>query len=100
MQRKLFNPYHQDGKVCFGTVTIQIPRECRLEEFMRQWEIYFFNSFFSHTLGIIGNVCCPFTVLAKRNADLDKSGWLNQPIFVVTKEIKLCVFSSQEPQAS
>jgi PRTRC genetic system protein B len=54
-----FNIY-PDGKVCLGTVTIQIPRECGLEEFMRQWEIYFFNSFFSHTLGgespIKGNI--------------------------------------------
>jgi PRTRC genetic system protein B len=54
-----FNIY-PDGKVCLGTVTIQIPRECGLEEFIRQWEIYFFNSFFSHTLGgespIKGNI--------------------------------------------
>jgi PRTRC genetic system protein B len=45
-----FNIY-EDGKVCLGTVTIQIPKDCGLEEFMRQWQIYFFNSFFSHTLG-------------------------------------------------
>lgn len=45
-----FNIY-PDGKVCLGMVTIQIPKDCGLEEFMRQCEIYFFNSFFSHTLG-------------------------------------------------
>ena len=45
-----FNIYG-DGKVCLGNVSIQIPKDCGLEEFMRQWQIYFFNSFFSHALG-------------------------------------------------
>jgi PRTRC genetic system protein B len=49
-QAPYFNIYG-DGKVCLGTVSIQIPKDCGLEEFMRQWQIYFFNSFFSHTLG-------------------------------------------------
>lgn len=50
-----FNIY-ADGKVCLGTVSIQIPKDCGLEEFMRQWQIYFFNSFFSHTLGGVSPV--------------------------------------------
>ena len=54
-----FNIY-ADGKVCLGTVNIQISKDCGLEEFMRQWQLYFFNSFFSHTLGggspVKGNV--------------------------------------------
>ncbi|SDH29463.1 PRTRC system protein B [Mucilaginibacter gossypii] len=58
-QSPYFNIYG-DGKVCLGTVSIQIPKDCGLEEFMRQWQIYFFNSFFSHTLGggspIKGNI--------------------------------------------
>ncbi|MBB6107741.1 PRTRC system protein B [Mucilaginibacter lappiensis] len=45
-----FNVY-EDGKVCLGTVSIQIPKDCCLEAFIRLWETYFFNSFFSHTLG-------------------------------------------------
>jgi PRTRC genetic system protein B len=45
-----FNIYG-DGKVCLGTVSIQVPRDCGLEEFIRLWEIYFFNSSFSHMIG-------------------------------------------------
>lgn len=45
-----FNIY-EDGRVCLGNVNIGITRNCPLEEFMRLWETYFFNSFFSHTLG-------------------------------------------------
>ena len=58
-QAPYFNIYG-DGKVCLGNVSIQIPKDCGLEEFMRLWQIYFFNSFFSHTLGgaspIKGNI--------------------------------------------
>jgi PRTRC genetic system protein B len=42
-----FNVY-ESGKVCMGTVNIHISPDCRLEAFMRQWESYFFNSYFSH----------------------------------------------------
>lgn len=44
-----FNLYH-DGKVCMGTVKIDIGRDCRLEEFIEKWEKYFFDSYFSHLL--------------------------------------------------
>jgi PRTRC genetic system protein B len=44
-----FNIYH-DGRVCMGTVSVQIKADCLLEEFMQQWEKYFFNSYFSHLL--------------------------------------------------
>ena len=57
-QAPYFNIYG-DGKVCLGNVSISIPRDCGLEEFIRLWEIYFFNSFFSHTLGnspVKGNI--------------------------------------------
>lgn len=54
-----FNIY-SDGKVCLGSVDIQIAKNCGLEEFIQNWQIYFFNSFFSHTLGggspIKGNI--------------------------------------------
>jgi len=46
----LFN-LSQDGSVCMGTVSINIDRQTHLEQFMAQWETYFFNSYFTHTLG-------------------------------------------------
>ncbi len=46
----LFN-LSQDGSVCMGTVNINIDRQTCLEQFMAQWESYFFNSYFTHTLG-------------------------------------------------
>jgi len=45
-----FNTY-QDGSVCMGNVNINIDRNTRLEDFMAQWEAYFFGSYFSHMLG-------------------------------------------------
>lgn len=46
----LFN-LSEDGSVCMGTVNINIDRQTYLEQFMAQWETYFFNSYFTHTLG-------------------------------------------------
>lgn len=45
-----FNIY-EDGKVCMGTVTIDIKNSASVEEFIQAWESYFFNSYFSHLLG-------------------------------------------------
>ncbi|MCA6441089.1 MULTISPECIES: PRTRC system protein B [unclassified Arcicella] len=45
-----FNIY-EDGKVCMGTVTIDIKKSASVEEFVQAWESYFFNSYFSHLLG-------------------------------------------------
>ena len=47
-----FNTY-QDGGVCMGNVNINIDRGTCLENFMLQWEAYFFGSYFSHMLGEI-----------------------------------------------
>lgn len=44
-----FNIY-ESGAVCMGTVNIQIPTGCQLEEFMQLWEKYFFGSYFSHLI--------------------------------------------------
>lgn len=44
-----FNIY-KNGNVCMGTVDIDIDSKCRLEDFMCQWQSYFFNSKFSHLL--------------------------------------------------
>ncbi|UOE52548.1 prokaryotic E2 ligase family D protein [Mucilaginibacter sp. SMC90] len=45
-----FNIY-ENGNVCMGTVNIAIDRYTRLEDFINLWQLYFFNSYFSHTIG-------------------------------------------------
>ncbi|MDI5950316.1 PRTRC system protein B [Flavobacterium yafengii] len=45
-----FNLY-QDGRVCMGTVSVNIKADCLLEEFIALWQQYFFNSYFSHLIG-------------------------------------------------
>lgn len=44
-----FNLY-EDGRVCMGTVSVNITPDCLLEEFIEKWERYFFNSYFSHLI--------------------------------------------------
>jgi PRTRC genetic system protein B len=44
-----FNVY-KDGRVCMGTVRINITETARLEDFMGLWESYFWNSYFSHLM--------------------------------------------------
>jgi len=49
-----FSPFfniYEDGKVCMGTVNIDIKNSASIEEFTTAWENYFFNSYFSHLLG-------------------------------------------------
>jgi PRTRC genetic system protein B len=41
---------HPDGRVCMGSVRINIEPDTCLEDFMSVWERYFFNSYFSHTI--------------------------------------------------
>ena len=45
-----FNVY-ENGNVCMGTVNIDIQNSASVEEFIKAWESYFFNSYFSHLLG-------------------------------------------------
>jgi PRTRC genetic system protein B len=45
-----FNIY-EDGKVCMGSVSIDIKNSASVEEFTSAWEDYFFYSYFSHLLG-------------------------------------------------
>ncbi|HVW95986.1 MAG TPA: hypothetical protein VHA56_08460 [Mucilaginibacter sp.] len=51
---KLFHaPYfniYKEGRVCMGTVRVNITEAARLEDFMTQWESYFWNSYFSHLM--------------------------------------------------
>ncbi|REC79460.1 PRTRC system protein B [Chryseobacterium elymi] len=44
-----FNIY-ADGKVCLGTIKIDIKNSTSVEEFIKAWEHYFFHSYFSHAL--------------------------------------------------
>lgn len=44
-----FNLY-DDGRVCMGNVSLDIKKDCSLEDFMAQWENAFFNSYFSHMI--------------------------------------------------
>ena len=46
---QFFNIY-QDGRVCMGTVDVNIAHSASLEEFTKSWENYFFNSYFSHLM--------------------------------------------------
>jgi PRTRC genetic system protein B len=41
---------HESGEVCMGTVDVTIDKSCPLEDFIRQWEHYFWNSNFSHLI--------------------------------------------------
>lgn len=41
---------HENGEVCMGTVDIAIEKSCSLEDFIRQWEQYFWDSRFSHLI--------------------------------------------------
>jgi len=54
-----FNVY-TDGKVCMGNVRVNIGQDTRLEDFMEQWETYFWNSYFSHLMAdfnpVTGNI--------------------------------------------
>ncbi len=45
-----FNIY-ENGKVCMGTVSVDIKKSASVEEFIQAWEHYFFNSYFSHLMG-------------------------------------------------
>ncbi len=42
-----FNVY-ANGNVCMGSVDVEVEKNCSLEDFMEQWQSYFFNSYFSH----------------------------------------------------
>lgn len=49
-----FTPFlniYEDGKVCMGSVNINIKNSASVEDFTSAWEDYFFNSYFSHLLG-------------------------------------------------
>jgi PRTRC genetic system protein B len=66
-----FNIY-QDGRVCMGTVRINITEAARLEDFMGLWESYFWNSYFSHLMGEFNPVTENIVQLWQAQVDTDK----------------------------
>ena len=44
-----FNVY-ENGNVCMGTVDVHIQNSTSLEEYIKNWENYFFNSYFCHLM--------------------------------------------------
>lgn len=71
-----FNVY-EDGKVCMGTVSIDIENCASAEEFMAEWESYFFDSYFTHLLGgenrIAGNCVALWKSLVGTEAPFPKN---------------------------
>lgn len=51
LYRAPFYNMYDTGNVCMGTVNIAIDRFTCLQDFMRLWQEYFYNSYFSHTIG-------------------------------------------------
>jgi PRTRC genetic system protein B len=66
-----FNIY-QNGNVCMGTVSIAIDRFTSLENFMELWEAYFFNSYFSHTIGGHSGCSADLTQVWREQATTDR----------------------------
>lgn len=78
-QAPFFNVY-QNGSVCLGTISVKADLLQNLEDFIETWEMYFFNSYFSHA---------NFTGLAKSNiVELWKAHMESGKKFPVTELIK------------
>jgi PRTRC genetic system protein B len=65
-----FNIY-KDGRVCMGTVRVNITESARLEDFMGLWESYFWNSYFSHLMGEFNPVTENIVQLWQKQVDMD-----------------------------
>jgi PRTRC genetic system protein B len=65
-----FNIREEDN-VCMGTVDIAIDCKCCLEDFIRQWESYFFDSYFSHLIAI-NPVSCNIVQLWQQQVGSDR----------------------------
>jgi len=55
-----FNIY-EEGKVCMGNVDIEMPENCCLQDFIKAWEAYFFDSYFSHL--VQGHACVKMNIV-------------------------------------
>ncbi|MBL4675888.1 MAG: PRTRC system protein B [Mucilaginibacter sp.] len=72
----------EDGKVCMGNVNVNLPADCGLEDFMRLWEDYFFNSYFSHLLGsnpVKGNIVQLWQKLVGKRMDFPHDQLIRLP---------------------
>lgn len=54
---------HQDGKICMGTVEIEVENCSSLNHFISTWQGNFFNSRFSHTIDNLQSTCTPLVQL-------------------------------------
>lgn len=78
-----FNIY-KDGRVCMGTVDIEITNTTMLEDFIKDWQEYFFNSYFSHLLDDYCPVSANIIQLWQRHVNSNKKF----PADVLVKNIK------------
>lgn len=60
------------GGVCMGTVDINITRDTCLQEFMVNWQTYFWNSYFSHLTAGFNPVSCNIVHLWQGLVGTDK----------------------------
>lgn len=71
-----FNIY-REGKVCMGTVKIEMDGVSNLQFFMERWERYFFDSYFSHMMDghnpVNGNLVQLWKGLAGQNIPFPES---------------------------
>lgn len=72
---------HENGNVCMGTVAVEIERRCFLEDFISQWEGYFWGSYFSHLIGGHTPISCNIVQLWQQQVNSNR----NFPIEVLTK---------------
>lgn len=56
---------HQSGKVCMGSVNIDLGNKSSLEEFVQSWQEYFYSSNFSHLIAPTSPVRCNIIQLWK-----------------------------------
>jgi PRTRC genetic system protein B len=63
---------HGSGLVCMGTVAIDISSSCTLEDFMVQWQHYFYDSYFSHLIQEHNPVGCNIVQLWQEQVATDR----------------------------
>jgi PRTRC genetic system protein B len=64
---------HEDGKICMGTVEIEVENCSSLNQFISTWQANFFNSRFSHTIGNLQITRTPLEQLYRKLANSERS---------------------------
>jgi len=85
--RAPFFNLHGDHKVCMGTVNINMEYVASLEDFMAQWEQYYWNSYFSHMIAGISPLKGNIVQLWQRHVNSGKKFPLDV-LLPVNKTIK------------